>query len=75
MPVNPHPNSLAYSSAQMMADFRKLEEIHSSRKPGDPPTEENMVFIRAMVKRLPEQLASQVRPVLAKLEEEYVRLN
>lgn len=55
MAKQPQPGSLAFSTAQSMADFRKLEEIMavSSRRPDRQPTEDEKVALKAIWSRMP----------------------
>lgn len=65
----PNTNSLAFTSSQFMTDYRKVEELlcKIQREKRNAPTEDEKVFLRGVLKRLPANKRNALQPVFDKL--------
>lgn len=69
MAAQPKPGSIAFSSAQSMTDFRRLEEIMAAcaRRPDRTPTADERVALKAIFGRLPRDFKAKLQPAVERL--------
>lgn len=69
MARQPQPGSLAFSSAQSMADFRRLEEIiaNCEKRGTRIPTDEEKAALKAILTRMPPAFRERMLPVSRRL--------
>lgn len=65
----PDTNSLAFSANQFMSDYRRIEEIlvRCLKEQRNIPTEDEKVFLRAVLNRLPIKKRAALEPVFDQL--------
>lgn len=69
MASNPKPGSVAFSSAQSMTDFRRLQEIMAATNGRSPalPTADERVALKAIFGRMPNDAKARLRPIAERL--------